>query len=459
MTFAQFLIGLRTRWVVVVAMVVLAVATTVTQSLLTGKIYVADASVLVDLLAIDPMTQRTNPLLRNDALQQYFFVNKLYLAISQQVSRRVAEQDPVLKAPELVDYWQKETGGQGDIVNWYADILARSVPVVIQKNSTVVTFRGHGASPERAAALANAFAVSYIQVTRDIKRTLTQARIDALERHTKEVRAQLEAAWKEFLKQRAAGGVTSMSELYSAQNSQTMQLNVQISEKKADQITAAIRAGAYAKSKAEVPDIAGLNFSITTLQSDIARERAQLQQYKALLGADHPSIKQGEARLAELQRELDAEAALVRQQEQQASTIYQASTDKLMDTLQVEKARSQQEMLARNKLAAAAQKVTSLSINYSDAYLTAEYEKSDDLVAFSNLTLLSQAMPPTEAALPDWLIIVPISALIGLLIGIAAATALERLEGRIHTPRLIQDKIRIPTLGVIHMHAAGSSNS
>lgn len=459
MTFAQFLIGLRTRWILILAMASLAVATTVAQSLLVGKIYVSDASVLVDLNAIDPMTWRTNPLLGNQALQQYFFVNKLYLAVSTQVSRRVAAEDPIVNSPEFIDYWRQETGGRGDIVAWYANILAQSVPVIIKKDATVITFRAHGASPERAAALANAFAKAYIDVTRNIKQTLTQARIDALEKHTKEVRAQLEAAWKAFTKDRVAGGITNFSELYNPKNIQTTQLNVQISEKKAEQIEADSRFSEFSKNRDSVPNVAGLNFSIDSLQSDMSRERAQLQQYKTILGAQHPSIKEGEARLSELQHTLDIEAARVQEQERQASTIYKKSTEQLLEKLKVEKAQSQQEMLTRNQLVAAIQKISSLSLNYSDAYLTTEYEKSNDLVAFSNLTLLSLANPPTEAALPNWLVIVPISALIGLLIGVGAAAWLERLDGRIHTPRLIQDKVRIPTLGVIQMHIAGISNS
>jgi succinoglycan biosynthesis transport protein ExoP len=447
MTFEQFYTGIRTRWLLILVMVLLTVATTVGQSLTHGKIYVSHALVLVDMHAVNPMTYRQNPMLGTEPQQQLFFVNKIYLALNEEVARRMASMDPTINSPEFVEYWEKETEGKGDIISWYAKILSDSILINIPKNTTIIDFGAYGQSPERAAALANAYAKSYIDVANSIKHT--QARVDALQVHSKKIKQELDAAWKEFLKARTEGEITSLGELYSHQNTQTMQTNVRISEKIAEQITAKNRISEFSKNAANTPNASSLNFAINSLSTDLAREKVQLQQYKAMLGPQHPSIKEGEARLAEIQRMLDTEAARVQQQEVQSAEIYKGSTEQLYTQLEIEKSRTAKETEARNKLMGIIQKISSLTLNYSEAYQTEQNSITTGLVAFTNLTLLSQATAPTRSSLPNWSFILMFSAIVGLAIGIGTATLLERLDGRLHSPRAIQEKTKIPNLGIL----------
>ncbi len=455
MTFEQFYTGIRTRWLLILAMVLLTVATTVGQSMTHGKIYVSHALVLVDMYAINPLTKRTNPLIGNEASQQLFFVNKVYLALNEEVARRMATMDPTINSPEFIDYWERETDGKGDIVSWYAKILSDSILINIPKNTTIIDFGAYGQSPERAAALANAYAKSYIDVSNSVKVKHTKARIDALHEHSKKIKQELDASWKEFLAARKEGGVTSLTELDSDQNIKTMQLNVKISDKSAEQINAKNRIKEFNKNAANTPNMSSLNFSINSISTDISREKAQLEKFKTIMGPQHPSIKEGEARLAEMQKMLDAEAARVQQQEQQASDIYTDSTKLLFEQLKEEKARSAKETEARNKLSGIAQKIGSLTLNYTEAYQAEQTETTSSLIESSNLTMLSPAVPPTISSLPNWGFIVSFAAIVGLCIGIGAATILERMDGRIHSPRVIQDKVNIPTLGIIPVQTAG----
>lgn len=449
MTFEQFYTGIRTRWLLILVMVLLTVATTVGQSLTHGKIYVSHALVLVDMHAINPMTYRQNPMLGTEPQQQLFFVNKVYLALNEEVARRMAMMDPTINSPEFVEYWEKETDGKGDIISWYAKILSDSILINIPKNTTIIDFGAYGQSPERAAALANAYAKSYIEVANSIKLKQSQARVNALQVHSKKIKQELDAAWKEFLKARSEGGITSLGELYSQQNNQTMQTNVRISEKIAEQITAKNRISEFSKNTGNTPNEASLNFALNSIATDIAREKAQLEQFKAQLGSQHPSIKEGEARLRELQKMLDTEAARVQQQEIQSAEIYKDSTQQLYSQLEIEKNRTAKETVARNKLMGIVQKIASLNLNYAEAYQAEQTDITTGLVAFTNLTMLSPATPPTQSSLPNWTFILLFSAIVGLAIGIGTATLLERLDGRLHSPRAIQEKTNLPTLGII----------
>ncbi len=249
--------------------------------------------------------------------------------------------------------------------------------------------------------------------------------------------------------------MTSLTELDSDQNIKTMQLNVKISDKSAEQINSKNRVREFGKNTGDTPNMSALNFAINSISTDISREKAELEKYRTIMGPQHPSIKEGEARLAQLQKMLDAEAARVQQQERQASEIYADSTKLLYEQLDTEKARSAQETVARNKLAGIAQKIGSLTLNYSEAYQTEQTETTSSLIESSNLTMLSPATPPTVSSLPNWGFIVSFAAVVGLCIGIGAATILERMDGRIHSPRVIQDKVNIPTLGIIHVQTTG----
>lgn len=454
MTFEQFLTGIRTRWLLILSMVLITVATTVGQSLMHGKIYVSHALVLVDMYAIDPMTKRNTPGLATEPQQQLFFLNKIFLALNEEVARRMAAMDPTLNSPEFIEYWEHETDGKGDIVSWYAKILSDSILINIPKNTTIIDFGAYGQSPERAAALANAYAKSYIDVSNAIKLRNTQARVEALQVHSQKIKKELDATWKEFLAARSAGGIESLDELGSKQNQQTLQLNLQLSEKRAEQINAKNRLQEFGKNAANVPELASLNLAIHSLSTDIVHEKAQLQQYKALYGPQHPAVKEGEARLAELQQRLDTEALRVQQQEKLAVNMHEDSARQLYQQLDIEKVRTAKENEARSKLIGLAQRIASLTLNYSEAYQAERADTTSGLISFSNLTMLSPATPPTKSSLPNWPFIVTMAALVGLAIGVGAATLIERLDGRIHSPRLIQEKTQLPTLGVLHTHTS-----
>ncbi len=287
-----------------------------------------------------------------------------------------------------------------------------------------------------------------------IKLRQTQARVAALQAHSQKIKNELDATWKEFLAARSAGGIESLDELGSKQNQKTLQLNLRLSEKRAEQINAKNRVQEFGKNTSNVPEIASLNLAIHSLSTDIAHEKAQLQEYKALYGPQHPAVKEGEARLAELQQRLDTEAMRVQQQEKLAVDMHEDSARQLYQQLNIEKVRSAQENEARSKLISLAQRIASLTLNYSEAYQAERADTTSSLISFSNLTLLSPATPPTKSSLPNWPFIVTMAALVGLAIGVGAATLIERLDGRIHSPRLIQEKIQIPTLGVLHTHTS-----
>lgn len=455
MTFEQFYTGIRTRWQLILAMVLLTVATTVGHSLTHGKIYFAHAMVLVDMHAINPLTTQTNALLQTEQQQQMYFINKIFLAVNEEVARRMAAMDPTISSPEFISYWERETGGQGDIVAWYAKILMDSVLIGIPKNTTIIDLGAYGETPERAANLANAYAKSYIEVSNSIKLKETQSHIEALQITENKIKKELDATWKEFLAARASGGITSLPELYSDQNIRTMQTNVQISQNKAEQIGAKNRVSEFNRNPLGTPNLTSLNFAINDLATDISREQAQLEKYKAILGPQHPSVKEGEARLLELQGRLRAETSIVQRQEQQAYDVYQGAEEQLLKQLNANKIKSAQENELRNKLTGLSQKIVSLTLNYSDLYQAERINTTSSLIPDSNLTLLSPATPPTTSALPNWPVIIFFAAMVGLVIGMGTAMLLERIDNRIHTPTVIQQKLNIPTIGIIQGHVAG----
>lgn len=447
MNFVQFYSGIRTRWVLILAMMCLSVGSTLAFSLFNGKIYSSKALVLVDMHAIDPLTFKTNPLLKTERQQMAFFVNKIYLAISDEVSRRMAASDPLINSPELYEYWQRDAKGQGDMVAWYAKKLSDSIVTKVPTKTTIIEFSSFGQTPERAAAMANAYARAFIDVNRSIQARQAQKRVEALKEHSKKIKAELENTWKEFNLARKDGGLTHLSQTENPQNISTFQLNTKLSVNDAEEVNSRHRLKAFQNSENTPPELSALNFSINGLSSDISRERAQIREYKSILGKEHPSVKQGEARLAELQRMLDEEITRTRQQEQQASDVYAETKTKLNNQLTTEKEKSFLESLERNKIIGLAQKMRSLSINYSMAYQAERDDITNSMIAYSNVVLISPATPATKSSLPNWPLIIPFSAAMGLLIGLGAAYALERLDGRIHTPDTIEYISEIKILG------------
>ena len=208
MTPQQFLLILRARYKIALLAFVLTVATTVAVSLLMQKQYTASAAVLVDVKSPDPVTGQ----LLAGMMAPGYMATQIDIINSDRVAKQVVTSLGMDKSPVIQAQWQEATQGKGQLLDWLANLLQRSLDVKPSRDSNVININYTGADPDFSAAVANGFAKAYMDVNLDLRLAPARQFAAFFEEQTKAAREKLEQAQSALSTYQQANGITSADE-------------------------------------------------------------------------------------------------------------------------------------------------------------------------------------------------------------------------------------------------------
>src|SRR5258707_10955959 len=133
MSLRHFLLVLRARWKLAFGVFTGVVLQTIIISLLTPKMYTADATVVVDTKP-DPLTVATFSAQSSAA----YIATQVDIISSERVADRVVKILKLDKSPDYLAAWRDSTNGKGDIINWIGLMLKKSVVVTPSRDSSVI---------------------------------------------------------------------------------------------------------------------------------------------------------------------------------------------------------------------------------------------------------------------------------------------------------------------------------
>lgn len=154
MTFHQFLLILRARWLVVASVLGVVVATTLLVSLIIPRQYTAETALVIDVKSPDPIVGAALPV----QMLAGYMATQVDIINSSRVAERVVGLLKMDEAPSVREQWQADTDGRGELRVWLADLLQKKLVVRPSRDSNVITIAFTGNAPDFAAAVANAFA-------------------------------------------------------------------------------------------------------------------------------------------------------------------------------------------------------------------------------------------------------------------------------------------------------------
>lgn len=87
------------------------------------------------------------------------------------------------------------------------------------------------------------------------------------------------------------------------------------------------------------------------------------------------------------------------------------------------------------------------------AYDTAAQRYNDSQlqsrVSDTNVTVLTPAVPPIEPSSPKTVLNLIVAVFLGTLLGVGAALLLELLLPRVRSPRMLEQRLNLPVLGIL----------
>ena len=214
MTFSQFLSILKARWLSALLVLVLTVGTTVGVSLMLPKNYSASAAVVLDVRSPDPIA---GMVLGAMAMPAYM-ATQVDIIQSDRVAQRVVQGLRLTENPETRQQWQDATGGKGNFEAWLADAIKKKLDVKPSRESNVINIGYTSPDPRFAAALANAFVRSYMDVSIGLRVSPAKQYNEFFDARGKELREALEQAQAKLTTYQKTSGILATDERFDVEN-------------------------------------------------------------------------------------------------------------------------------------------------------------------------------------------------------------------------------------------------
>lgn len=443
MTFRQFLLILRARWMVILLTFLLIVGTTVGVSLMLPKKYTASAAVLVDVKAPDPILGALMP----GMIAPGYMATQMDIIQSDRVARRVVRMLKIDENPSARQQWQEQTEGKGSIEAYFADLLGKQLDVRPSRDSNVISISYKSAEPQFAAAIANAFAQAYIDTSVELRADPAKQYAGWFDARTKGLREQLESAQGKLSQFLRENGIINVEERLDVESARLQELSSQLVAMQALRMESSSRQ-AQSGNTETLPEVLQSSL-VQSLKADVARQDAKLKDLSSQYGPNHPQVLRAIAEGQSLRTKLETEIKRVagglgtnaRVNVQREAEIRAALDAQKRKVLAIKQQRDEITVLQREVE------------NAQKAYdLTAQRLVQSNLESQTqqtNIVVLNSAVEPTEPSSPKLLLNSLLSIFVGTMLGVGLALLLELFNRRIRSPEDVVEALGLPVIGYL----------
>lgn len=420
MSLAQFLMILRGRLVLVLAILVGTIATIVAASLVLPKKYSATAAVVVDVKSPDPIS----------GAMLHAMVMPGYMATQRDIitSERVAE-----KAAQLL---KVEARG-----------LQKKLDVKPSRESNVIEISYSASDAAFAAAAANAFAQAYIDASIELRVEPARQYARWFGEQDQTLRENLDKAQARLAAHQQKYGIVANEERLDSEiarlNDLTAQLTVaqgQAAESKSKRLTGG--------AAASLPEVVS-NPLITTLKAEVARQEGRLQELGVNLGRKHPQYQRMEAELVSLKSRLDTETKLIASGFGTAAAASRDKEAELAAAVATQKRKVLGIRQARDELGGLQRDLDIAQRAYEGVSQRLMQSRLESQVVQTNVSILAPAHAPAEPSFPNLLLNTVAAIFLGTFGALGAAFALELIDRRVRSAQDVTEMLQLPVLGVV----------
>lgn len=443
MTFNQFLRIIRARWILVFSILAVSVLATLGVSLILPKQYSATATVMADIRP-DPVA----PFPMAGAMATTYMATQVDIIQSAHVGQRVVRTLRLNENPEMRERWMKATNGSGDMVAWTAELLGTGLTVKPSRESNVIEIVYEGNSPAFAAALANAYAKSYIESTVQIKVDPARQYADFFEERAVAAREKLEKSRERLAAAQREKGILLTDERLDVETARLAELSSQVNTLRAIKAESSSRRAQASTNPDQLNDVLN-NPVVASLKTELGRQEARLREMNERYGDAHPQVIEARATIDGLKSQIRAEtnrvtgavrggATMATERESEAVAAFEAQRQRL---LKLKESRTDLQVMER-EVETAQRIYDSIQERLSQTNLESKTSQS-------GIYQLSQAVEPTRPTSPRVFLNTAVSLVLGTLLALMVALTVELFDRRVRSPLDIPQALDIPVIGVL----------
>ena len=327
-------------------------------------------------------------------------------------------------------------------------VVAGGLTVEPVRNSNLVRLHFDSPSPQFSARVANAVADGFIASGLERRFGASSYAKTYLEDQLKLTKAKLEESERKLVAFAQQEGLVSTGEDGQSLATQNLtQLNAALAEAQAERIRAASRWNQASRGALSADMTSGTN--IAGLQQQRANLQLQYQEKLQTFKPDYPEMVQLKSQIDEIVRQIGAETGRARaavKAEADAAAARESMLKNQIATLRTEAldvdGRSIQYNILKREVDTNRQLYDGLLQRFKEVGVAGD-------VRANNISVIDRAEVPSWRFKPNLALNLAIGLLLGGMLGVLVAFLLEFLDDTIKTPDDIEQKLKLPVLGVI----------
>jgi chain length determinant protein EpsF len=444
MTFTQFLLALRGRIWVFLALLVATVGAAAVVTMLMPKQYQATVSLLLD----NRDEQSLNGTLPSSRERLGYMQTQMDIMNSQRVARRVVD-DLKLAEGEAIRAAFEKSNGKGSVEDWLAAGLLADLKVTTSQSSVVqLTYQSD--DPKFAADMANAFAKAYMDITLSLRVEPTKQAASWFDDQLKVLRRDFEEAQAKLAAFQKEKGIIATDERLDVENQRLTELSSQALVAQNMTYESASRSGLANRNAnpESLPEVLA-NPLLQTLKTELLRAEAKLQELSTRVGPNHPQYQQQASEISALRSRINSEQSRVVAGVQNQTAQNRAREASLLAALDQQRKRVVEMREAKNQAFVLARDVDTAQKAYEAALARATVNKVDAGARQANVAILNPASEPSRPSKPKVFVNLALGLAIGLMLGLGAVFLLELTDRRVRHSDDLEAEVDVPMLGTI----------
>lgn len=442
MSFSQFLSILKARKISASLVFAFAVTATVVVSLLLPKQYTATTSVVVDVKNPDPILG----MILGNAMLPGYMATQVDIITSDRVARRVVQGLKLTENAQLRADWVDDTEGKGNFEAWIAELLQKKLDVKPGRESNVVNISYKAPDPRFAAALANAFAQSYIDISIALRVDPAKQYNNFFDARIKELRTQLEEAQGRLSEYQRKAGILVTDERLDIESQRLNELTSQLVAIQSLSAESRSRTAQARHSADQLQDVIN-NPVVAGLRADLSRQEAKLQELSSRFGDAHPQVSELKANISELRRRIETETKRVSGSVGINNTINSSREADLRASVDAQRVRVAKMKDQRDEAAVLIKDVEAAQRAFDTVAQRLTQSSLESQASQTNIAVLTPATEPSSPSSPKILLNTLLSVFFGTFLAIGSALIREVMDRRVRSVEDLTEVLGVPVLG------------
>ncbi|MET0321715.1 MAG: chain length determinant protein EpsF [Duganella sp.] len=444
MNLSLLLVTLRARYKIVLLTVAVTVIAALVITLMLPKTYLGTVSMVVNYKGVDAVTGLSMPA----QLMPGYTATQVDIIKSKGVALRVVDQLGLANNPAVRQQFIDATGDRGTIRDWLADLLLNKVDVVPARESSVLTLNFKGNDPQFVAAVANAFAAAYMQLSVQLKTDPAQQASTFITTQTKVLREQYEAAQARVSKYQLENNIFNADNRVDVETARLNDLSSQLVAAQSQNIDANSRRAQAEGNAATSPDVLN-NPLVQGLKSSLALAEAKFADTAQRLAPNHPQYISAKSEVDKLRASLNEQIQSASRGVSVSATISKQRESELRAQLAEQKSKVLALNTARDEFSVLSNEMENARRAYEMASQRFNQTSLEGSSKQADIAVLTPATAPLSPSGPRMLLNIAVALVAGVILGLGGVLVMELLDQRIRSAAQLADAFGLPVLGVI----------